>query len=115
MRKLALDGTVNMVDVSRAAAMDSATAAYADSLETARKHLAARGVDTIHVDAGSGSDAGEAAAEIGQSILDGFVDEGPAAGQSKQSGRDAKIEDMGPLPNPAKTPLGLVKIGEDAR
>lgn len=113
MRKLALDGTVNMVDVSRAAAMDGATAAYADSLETARKHLAARG--TIHVDAGSGSDAGEAAAEIGQSILDGFMDEGPAVGQNKQSGRAAKIEDMGPLPDPAKTPLGLVKIGEDAR
>lgn len=115
MRRLALDGTVNMVDVSRAAAMDSATAAYADSLETARKHLVARGVDTIHVDAGSGSDAGEAAAEIGQSILDGFMDEGPAVVKSRQSGRDAKIEDMGPLPDPAKTPLGLVKIGEDAR
>lgn len=110
-----MDGTVDMVDVSRAVAVDGAIAAYADSLETARKHLAARGVDTIHVDAGSGSDAGEAAAEIGQSILDGFMDAGPAVGQSKQSSRPATIEDMGPLPDPAKTPLGLVEIGEDAR
>lgn len=110
-----MDGTVAMVDVSRAVAMDGAIAAYADSLETARKHLAARGVDTIHVDAGSGSDAGEAAAEIGQSILDGFTDARPAGEQSKQSSLDAKTEDMGPLPDPAKTPLGLVKIGEDAR
>lgn len=103
-----MDGTVNMVDVSRAAAMDGATAAYADSLKTARKHLAARG--TIHVDAESGSDAGKAVEEIGQSILAGFMSE-----QGGSAECAAKVEDMGPLPDPAKTPLGLVKIGEDAR
>lgn len=105
-----MDGIVNMVNVSRAVAMDDATAAYADSLETASEHLAARGVDTIHVDAESGSDADKAAEEIGRSILDGFMAE-----QGGCAERAAEVEDMGPLPDPAKTPLGLVKIGEDAR
>ena len=55
---------------------------------------------------------GDAAAEIGESILEGFMGQ---CGSGETGQPAAAIEDLGPLPRPAVSPLGLVTIGEDAR
>lgn len=126
-------GTVGMADVSRGAARDEAAAAcraYFDAAARDRAclwpaiadydglHYAMEGrqrsePDTIYADGGD-PDVGYAAAEIGESILEGFMGQ-CGSGETGQPAAAAAIEDLGPLPRPAVSPLGLVTIGEDAR
>lgn len=105
-------GAVGMADVYASAARDGASAAFrAPSHAVAgRRH---GGPDTIYADGGASS-VDDAAAEIGESILEGFMGQG-GSGDSGQPAADAVMEDLGPLPRPAVSPLGLVTIGEDAR
>ena len=105
-------GTVGMADVYASAARDGASAAFRapSHAVAARQHS---GPDTIYED-GAGSSVDDAAAEIGESILEGFMGQG-GSGDSGHPSADAVMEDLGPLPRPAVSQLGLVTIGEDAR
>lgn len=105
-------GTVGMADVYASAARDGADAAFLAPSHAVegRRHGEP---DTIYAD-GCGHDVNDAAAEIGESILEGFMTTG-GSGETGQPAADAVMEDLGPLPRPAVSPLGLVTIGEDAR
>ena len=105
-------GTIGMADVYASAARDEASAVFRSPSHAVegRRH---GGPDTIYAD-GDGSSVDDVAAEIGESILEGFVGQG-GSGETGQSAADAVMEDLGPLPRPAVSPLGLVTIGEDAR
>lgn len=110
-------GTVGMVDAYASAARDGASASlHAPSHAVAGRRRSEP--DTIYAD-GAGSDVNDAAAEIGESILEGFMTTGSSGeggrGETGQPAADAVMEDLGPLPRPAVSPLGLVTIGEDAR
>lgn len=126
-------GTVGMADVCMRAARDEASAACRALSHVAARdracllpviadhdglHYAMEGrkrsePDTIYAD-GRDSDVGDAAAKIGESILEGFMGQ-CGSGETGQPAADAVMEDLGPLPRPAVSPLGLVTIGEDAR
>lgn len=126
-------GTVGMADVCMSAARDEASAACRALSHVAARdracllpviadhdglHYAMEGrkrsePDTIYAD-GRDSDVGDAAAKIGESILEGFMGQ-CGSGETGQPAADAVMEDLGPLPRPAVSPLGLVTIGEDAR
>lgn len=105
-------GTVGMADVYASAARDGADAAFHTPSHAVegRQHS---GPDTIYA-GGADSSVDDAAAKIGESILEGFMDQ-CGSGETGQPAADAVMEDLGPLPRPAVSPLGLVTIGEDAR
>lgn len=125
-------GTVGMADVCMSTARDEASAACRALSHVAARdracllpviadhdglHYAMEGrkrsePDTIYAD--GDSDVDDAAAEIGESILEGFMGQ-CGSGETGQPAADAVMEDLGPLPRPAVSPLGLVTIGEDAR